>query len=283
MDLNALEETPSWEWPANASEILLKVLRGKEAKEEERLIAAELAGNYVVINDELVDALLSILSDASAPEELRGMAAIALGPVLEQTGFEMYDEFEGQDSLEELDEQTITPQTFQRITDTLQRLYIDASVPKYVRRRILEASVRCSQKWHNDAIRTAYTSGDDDWRLTAVFGMAHVRGFDKEILDSLNDTNPDIHYEAVRAAGNWEIKKAWPHIASLLASRKTEKALLLAAIESSANISPGDALEALQPFLVSKDEDIAEAADEAASMAAIGLEAQWADEEDDED
>ena len=109
---------------------------------------------------------------------------------------------------------------------------MDASVPEDVRRRILEASVRAPQDWHQDAIRAAYASDDDAWRLTAVFCMRFVRGFDEQILEALDSENPDIHYEAVCAAGSWEVDAAWPHITALVTSRKTEKSLLLAAIEA---------------------------------------------------
>ena len=47
-------------------------------------MAADLAGDLVVINDALVDALLAIVGNAAEPEELRAKAAISLGPVLEQ-------------------------------------------------------------------------------------------------------------------------------------------------------------------------------------------------------
>ena len=58
-------------------------------------------------------------------------------------------------------------------------------VPKELRRRILEASVRAFEPWHPDAIRTAYASSDQEWVLTAVFAMAHIKGFDEQILESL--------------------------------------------------------------------------------------------------
>jgi hypothetical protein len=44
--------------------------------------------------------------------------------------------------------------------------------------RILEASVRAPQDRHPDAVRAAYASGDAAWKLTAVFRMADVRGFE---------------------------------------------------------------------------------------------------------
>jgi hypothetical protein len=136
-----------------------------------------------------------------------------------------------------------------------------------VRQRILEASVRAPQAWHRAAIRAAYGSGDEAWRLTAVFCMRFVRGFEEQILEALASMNPDIHYEAVVAAGNWGLDAAWLPIAALVASRKTEKPLLLAAIEAAASIRPHEALEILDDLADSDDEDIAAAVDEAMAMA----------------
>jgi hypothetical protein len=97
--------------------------------------------------------------------------------------------------------------------------------------------------------------------------MRFVRGFEEQILEALASTNPDIHYEAVVAAGNWGLDAAWLPIAALVASRKTEKPLLLAAIEAAAGIRPHEALEILDDLADSDDEDIAAAVDEAMAMA----------------
>lgn len=91
------------------------------------------------------------------------------------------------------------------------------------------------QDWHQDAIRDAYSSGDEDWELTAVFCMRFVRGFDDQILESLDSNNPDIHYEGVCAAGTWEVDGAWSHIVGLVTSEETEKFVLLAAIDAVAS------------------------------------------------
>ncbi|HJW67576.1 MAG TPA: hypothetical protein VJ419_07290, partial [Gaiellaceae bacterium] len=211
-----------------------------------------------VVNDELVDALLSLLRRGDRSEELRGRAAISLGPVLEQADI---DGFENPDELQ------IAERTFQVIQESLARLYRDAEVPKEVRRRILEASVRAPQDWHRDAIRAAYSSDDDVWRLTAVFCMRFVRGFDEQILEALDSRDPDIHREAVLAAGNWQVDAAWSHVTALVTSGGTDKPLLLAAIDATASIRPHEAAEVLEALAGSEDEDIVAAADEAMAMA----------------
>jgi hypothetical protein len=269
MDLKALQDTPPWDWPRDAGKTFQEVLVDARADESDRLIAADLAGDLVVINDELVDSLMTIIRSPDEPEQLRATAAIALGPVLEQAGT---DEFEDPDAV------PITERTFRNIQDSLQELYFDDSIPKQVRRRILEASVRSPESWHEDAIRAAYSSGDRDCMLTAVFAMRWVRGFDDQILEALKSADPDIHYEAVEAAGNWELDGAWSHVVDLVHDAGAPKPLLLAAIGAVASIRPVDAREILQDLADSDDEEIAEAADEAIMMAEVP-----SGEEDDED
>ena len=258
MDLETLKDTPPWDWPEEADDVFLGVLRDHKADGADRLLAAELAGDMVVINDELVDALLAILCSGDELEELRGRAAISLGPALE---------YAYMDGFEDPDDVPISEQTFLRIQKTLRKLYMDPEVPKEVRRGVLEASVRAPQDWHPETLRAVYSGDDEDWKLTAVFSMRFIRGFDEQILESLDSKNPEIHYQAVCAAGNWEVGEAWPHIAALVTSEETDKDLLLAAIEAAVGINPQKAPEILFDLTESEDEDIAEAADDAMMMA----------------
>jgi hypothetical protein len=181
------------------------------------------------------------------------------------------------------DEPSISEQMFERIKGTLKQVFQDASVPKLTRRRILEGSVRATQDWHEEEIRKAYVSDDPEWKLTAVFCMNYVRGFEKEVLESLDSKDELIHYEAVRAAGSYEIAEAWPHIAGLARSEQTEKYLRIAAIEALSTLKPQDSLEILHELSDHEDEDIAEAADEARTMAVGFLDDGEDDDEFDED
>ena len=118
--------------------------------------------------------------------------------------------------------------------------------------------------------------------LTAVFAMRSVRGFDKEILAALESPDPDIHYEAVHAAGNWELDAAWSHVVELLNDPDTPKPLLLAAIGAAGSIRPTEAGMVLADLAGSDDEDIAEAAGEAMMMA-DGASAYEEDDDEEED
>jgi HEAT repeat protein len=124
-------------------------------------------------------------------------------------------------------------------------------------------------------------SGDRDWILTAVFSMRWVQGFEDQILEALKSTDPDIHYQAVEAAGNSELAAAWPHILSLVRDAGTPKPLLVAAIGAVGSIRPAEAAEILMHLADSDDEEVAEAADEAISMAHAVLTLE--DDEEDEE
>ena len=276
MDLNRLNDTPPWDWPEDAGEMLTKILQDRRGAASDRIIAAGLLGDLTVMDEQIADLLLTVVRSADEPEDLRAKAAISLGPVLEETDTEGFDD--------DLSEPPISKELFQQILEALHRIYMDESVPREVRRRALEASVRASQDWHHDAIRAALSSGDEDWKLTATFCMRWVHGFDDQILEMLASRNPDTHYEAVCAAGDQEVAAAWPHVAALIASETTEKRLLLAAIEAAASINPSEAMEALAELSDSEDEEIAEAASEALMMAKSHLEYdEDEDEDDDED
>ena len=270
-DLEIFQDTPPWDWPANSGKLFLETLTDRNARPKDRLAAAHLAGDFTVVNDALCNALIDIVGNAAEPDELRAAAAISFGAVLEQA-----DLF----GFEDPDAVHIAETTFNRIQLTLHGLYSDRSVPVLVRRRALEASVRAQQDWHPEAVAQAYSSGDRDWMLTAVFAMRWIQGFDDLILQALKSADPDIQVEAVRAAGRQEVQAAEIHILGLIRDAATPKPLLLAAIEAVVGVAPSDARKILSDLLDSDDEEIADAAEEAIADA---LERETSDFNDDPD
>jgi hypothetical protein len=266
--LKRLDNTPPWDWPEDSGTALIEVLRDRRAGEDARILATELAGNSVVINDDMVVALLTVLRCADETEKVRSRAAISLGPVLELCDTQGFDD---------PDLVGVGERTYLEIQTAMRALFFDADVPNEVRRRVLEASVRAPLDWHPGAIRSSYASDDEDWNLTAVFCMQYVSGFNEQILESLDSKNPDIHVEAVRAAGSWAIGTAWPHVVSLVSAESIEKRLLLAAISAVGGIRPQEAPDVLDHLMDSDDPEVAEAALEATSMNG----GEW--DEDDED
>src|ERR1035441_10107313 len=275
MDLKIYLDMPPWEWPPDAGKMFRKALNDRRANPSDRLVAAELAGDSVVIDDSMANALLAVVRSPAEPEQLRAKAAISFGPALEMAWTELDEDRE---SFVDTEIVPITEEMFHDIVESLQALYRDTNTPKQVRRRIVEASVRAPQPWHEEAVRDAYGSGDQEWVLTAVFAMRFIRGFESEALASLGSADPEIHFQAVVAAGNKELDAAWPHIFALVKNDGTEKDLRIAAIGAIAQIRADGAGEILVELADSEDEDIADAADEALSLMETPP-----DDEDDED
>ena len=274
MDLKLLQKTPPWEWPDNTGIFLMRIMSDNRMDTPDRLLAAEMAGDLTVINDDLAAVLLSILLNAGEPEDLRGIAAISLGPVLELADIEEF---------EEPDDVPVTEKKFRHIKESLRQICLDTDIPKNVRRMTLEASIRAPEDWHIEAVQEAYTSGDELWKLTAVFSMRWIAGFDDYILEELNNEDEAIHAEAVYAAGTWEIDEAWSHVMNLLISEETGKRVLLAALEAAACIRPFEATDLLEGYIDSDDEEIVDTALRAVSMATDLMRAEVMEDEDEDE
>ncbi|MCP4339885.1 MAG: HEAT repeat domain-containing protein [Desulfobulbaceae bacterium] len=258
MDLIILYNTiPPWDWPEDADKIFKKTLEDRSADLSNRLLAAEMAGDLVVFNDLLARTLLTIVTNSDETEELRARAAISFG-----AAFEYADLYE----FEDLDDIALTEDLFRETQASFKELYYDAGVPKEVRRRILEAVVRAPLDWHSAAVRAAFAGDDENWQLTAVFCMRFIKGFNRQIIEALESDNSDIRYEALLAAGNWQLKKAWPSVACLLSDAGIDKTMLMAAIDAATGIGTPEAINSLAQLLNSDDDDIVDAVNEALAM-----------------
>jgi len=262
MNMYTLADTPPWDWPIDVNDKI------------------ELAGNMVVIDDGLTEELLRILASPEETDSLRARAAISLGPALEEADI---GGFEDPDML------TVSEGMIQQAKASLQGLHNDPQIPKEVRRAALEASVRAPEPWHPGAIRTAFHDGDSEWRLTAVFCMRFIPGFDEEIVEALADGDAEILYQAVCAAGDQEVDGAWSFIRRMVLGAASgapilpddpdaEWSILLAAMNAVASIRPLEAHETLSGLVESDDEDISEAALEALDI----VEGLWDHEDEDE-
>lgn len=257
MNLKMLENTPSWEWPEDAVKEILAVLKNPQADIADRLLAAELAGDYTVLDNDIAAALLAIVANGDEDVDVRCEAVLSLSPALEQADIIGYDSDE---------DVPISEALFKKIKNTLKSLYADAQTPVELRRIALESAVRAPEGWHEGAVRAAYASKDDQWKLTAIYCMGFIIGFDRQILDSLESDDTEIQYQAVVAAGNWGLKEAWPYIAALLQAEEVDKMLLMAAIEAVPGVRPEEAYDILSEFTNDEDDEIAETAMEALAM-----------------
>lgn len=157
--LNQMDTIPIEEWPNDARNLIAQGLDDNDP--EIRLTATILA--WAVLDQALANRLLEMVrSDPS--DDVRARAAICFGPVLED-----WDTFGDDQTLVNVQQDTID-----QIRDTFKRIYEDPTQPKIVRRRVLEASVRAPEEWHEEAARKAFRSDDEDWRVTAVFCMGFI-------------------------------------------------------------------------------------------------------------
>jgi hypothetical protein len=266
--MHDLAEIAPWDWPPDADARILAVLRDREALSSERILAAQMAGDLIVMNDTLAEELLRIFESPDEADNLRGQAAVAFGAALEEAEIEGFDD---------RDSPSVSEPILQRAKEALRFGYEDPESPKEVRRRALEATVRAPEPWHAAATRTAYHSEEAEWRLTAVFCMRFVDGFDDEIVEALESEDPDILYQAVLAAGDRVVPGAWPLVRRMVLilaegglllpdDPEADRDLAVAAIQAVAHIRPLEASETLSEIIDLDDEDLSEVALDALDM-----------------
>jgi HEAT repeat protein len=95
----------------------------------------------------------------------------------------------------------------------------DRNAPIEVRRRALEAISNSSHEIVEAAINEAYLGSDQKMRVGALYAMG--RSCDNErwssyVLQEMQSVDPEMRFEAVRAAGELEIAEAIPVLARLV-------------------------------------------------------------------
>lgn len=283
MDMHMLASLVDWDWPPDASEAILAALRNGETLKTERLLAAELAGEWHVMDDVVAEELLRILGDSEEPEVLRVQAARSLGPALAR-GWEEEDD--------EWDQPPLSEETLNWAQTSLRRTYSRPDTPGEVRRQILETSVRYPEAWHRGAVRAAYRDGDRLWRITALSCMRYLPGFGDEIVEALGSGDGELQCLAVEAASDQAVGGAWPYVQDLILSAaggatllpgepELGRSLLVAAMNAVAVLRPLEAHRTLNGLAQSDDEEIAQAALEVLDLVeSLWTRHDWDDEED---
>jgi hypothetical protein len=226
------------------------------------------------MDEEMARAFLDI-AKSDAPERVRADTIIGLGPIIDDAGLYFFDIDEGETPDPDM-EPEISRETFDAILGELRAIYEDESQPKLVRRSAIEALVRHPQPWHLDVVGDLAESNDPDWRITSVFAMGYVPGFDDEIVKVLATADGAMLYEAVRAAGRAEVTESAAKIREIATSEQLDSGLRAAAIEALPYVDD-DCDELLEQLADSEDEEIAEAAE--AALEEISLFAQQEEEE----
>lgn len=254
-DVTLLSELPFWEWPPDGADIIQRALAS--SSDEERLAAVRLV--HLIMDDALAECMLRLIVEDPC-EEVRAAAATALGPAIEEA------------DIYEVDADSacmLSRDAFEHVRRALKHLYHDASASDLVRRRVLETSVRSRMSWHTGAVNGAWRSESEDWRITAVFCMGFVPGFEDVIADALAAPTPALRFEAVRAAGMREMQEVAATVARMLSQPSESREVRLAAIEALPRIDPRTALDVLPPLTTSSDPELAALADDALREAAM--------------
>jgi len=259
--LQRLLQTPPWEWPAQARDVISAALSGSEAPLSRRLIAAQLAGELMITSDRLVALLLAVLLDAAEPPALRAVAATALGPVLEQLDMGMADIIGAEDDA------PISPERLDDIRAALSTVYFNQELPDFVRGAALHSSLQHPEDWHQHAILAAYYSNEPRWQLTALDCMHHLPGFEDLILEALDSDDPALQAGALRAAGARGLQAAWPRVVELLTAATAPPLVIRAAVAAATGIRRRDAPVFLDSLLESGDTTVAERIRQALGLA----------------
>lgn len=251
--LGTLETGTIEMWPSDAAATVRAGLQSGDPTLVERAVRL----SWPVMDEEIAMELLRLLESDAAPE-VRAAAAIAFGPVLED---ECLDDDWDPDGGRLGDH--LGPRVLGRAPETLRRLFEDESQPKLVRRRALEASVRSPMDWQKDATGSIAGSDDEDWRVTALFCMGHLQGFEAQVLEAVRSASGDVRLQAVQAAGELELAAAGELVMALAASDDTEEDLRVEAIYAVAGIRPDGGDDLLHALVEHENDEIATAAEDA--------------------
>ncbi len=241
---------------------------------DESVRLAALAQLDAELDDELAGEMERLLREEES-DDVRARVPIALGPTLELCFWELDDE----GRLPPPSDWNVAPLTqgvYDRLVETLRRVYLDGTVPELVRRRVLEGAVRSPQSWQEKAAAAAFRSNEEPWRITAVFCMGYLSGFDDEIVEAFESGSEMVRFEAIRAAGQRVVKRLAGPLQALAGDPEADHEERLAAIEALPAMEDPRTFELLDELVAGPEKEIAEAAEEAlgeVSMLAMAEEA----------
>ena len=156
--------------------------------------------------------------------------------------------------LGELDE--IPQDLSKKIQNTLVEKYVSTS-NQQLKQSILESLGYISSPQINDFITEAIKRPEKEWVLSALFAISRSanENWSKIILKKLDDLDPDVQLEAIKAAGELEIADAKETIIELLESSSPEEEIHLQAIWSLSMIGGNDIQVLFQKMIDSSDSE----------------------------
>lgn len=234
------------ECPNDCRSALFEILQGDDP--DLKLRALEFTPG-LVDGDAAAIRHLDLVEHSEEPIEVRARAASALAPALEEYGSGWEDPYRSR---------ALSREGYRRVQKRLERVYRRATVPKLVRRRVLEASVRAPEPWHRGAIRAAWKEADAAWRRTAVHAMGYVDGFEDALAEALKVDDERIVAAALRSIADCgRVGDAAEVLVGYACSDDCACECRVAAIEGLRFVSSRRARRVLDRLTQSSDDDVA--------------------------
>jgi len=133
-----------------------------------------------------------------------------------------------------------------------------------VRRRAVEALAYSGEAGVRDIIETAFYDEDEKMQASALFAMGRSADpyWCKLLVRELDNSNPELRFEAVRACGELETRLAVSRLIQMSMDDQ-DREVQQAALWALGRIGGREAREALETFCDSEDEALSQAAAEA--------------------
>ncbi len=244
---------------SEADQVLLDALVSDDDE-----VFAEVADDlFALLDDTLALEIVGLLRKPQATERRRRLA-YALGPVLEAAHDAQSTSADAQDALS--GNQFMAPSPLTRegviaVSDALEAIYRDATVPGDVRRAVLETAVRAPADWQEGAVRAAWGSEDEAWRLTAIFAMGHLFSWDfrAELWQAWRSASTLERRQALLAAAERGLVDFLPEATRVSMNDAAVPELRQAAVELLGALGDESHLEALASLARAKHSLAAEA------------------------
>jgi HEAT repeat protein len=142
-----------------------------------------------------------------------------------------------------------------------------------VRRRALEAVSNCGREDVHELIREAYYAEELPMRISAVFAMGRSCDdvWSPQVMEELTSDYSEMRYEAARAAGEIEVRKALPLLAEM--AYEDDREIQEMAIWAMGEIGGQQAIKVLTQLAEiaeeNEDDEMAEAIEEAQASAML--------------
>lgn len=167
----------------------------------------------------------------------------------------------------------LAAEDYQALLDALEAIWRDPRADPDLRRRVLESLSNSGSDVLPAAINEAWNSEAEEMRASAIYAMGRSCDprWEEQVLDALNDDDPALRFEAVRASGELELVAALPALGRLL--QQDDEEIAEAAIHALGEIGGPRARDLLEALAAEAqdagDEALLELVEDALGVAAL--------------